>query len=239
MAMHAGLQSLLDRADELLTELEVEYQKCLHTANVTTRALNITHEVLIKLRSALDHAMRKAWEAYVAPNLSPADRERAHVYFPITSDPHSFRATLGRGRMADLGKACNKLYDFLLERQPFSTDDNRWLDLLRQMAVEGKHIRLTPQKRIETPRITVSGGAAGSVSWDPSSVKFGRGVRIMGVPVDPNTQRIVPDPDVQERREIWVSFTMDGYGVDALAFCKEACRNTRTLIEEMAEGFHL
>lgn len=55
----------------------------------------------------------------------------------------------------------------------------------------------------------------------------------MGAPVDPRTQRIVPTPGVTEQMEIWVSFILEGYGVNALGFCKEACQKTRVLIEEM------
>lgn len=55
----------------------------------------------------------------------------------------------------------------------------------------------------------------------------------MGAPVDPRTQRIVPTPGVTEQVEIWVSFVLEGYGVNALGFCREACQKTRVLIEEI------
>jgi hypothetical protein len=230
--MASELESMLDRADELLKDLEDEYRKCLESQNVTERARNLTHEVLDKLRSVLDHAMARAWRKYVAPNLVEKDRQRARVYFPITSDLASLRSTLGRGYMSDLDKVHKKLYDFLLEKQPFSAQENRWLDLLTKIAGEGKHVQLTPQKRSETRRIRVS-GHGGEVSWDTSSVKFGGGVSVLGAPIDPRTQRIVPTPGVTERVEIWVSFICEGYGVNALGFCKEACQKTRALIEEM------
>ena len=98
------LKSMLDRAGELLGDLEDEYKKCLQAQNVTARAMNLTHEVLEKLRSALDHTMRIIWEKYIAPNLSKQAGKRARVYFPITNDLGSFHSTLGRGGMADLDK---------------------------------------------------------------------------------------------------------------------------------------
>jgi len=231
--MDAELKSILDRADELLKDLEGEYKDCLQAHTVTERAKNITHEVLEKLRSALDQTMMKAWEEYVSPNLSDQQRKRARVYFPIVGDLNSFRSTLGRGFMADLDMTHKNLYDFLLNRQPFSSKENQWLHILTKIAGEGKHVRLAPQKRIETRRIKVSGAGGGSVSWDPSSVKFGSGVRTMGAPVDPRTQRIVPTPGVTEQVEIWVSFVLEGYGVNALGFCRKACQKTRVLIEEI------
>jgi len=60
--MGPELKSILDRADELLKDLEGEYTRCLHSHKVTERAKNITHEILEKLRNALDQTMRKAWE---------------------------------------------------------------------------------------------------------------------------------------------------------------------------------
>jgi len=92
---------------------------------------------------------------------------------------------------------------------------------------------LTPQKRIETRRIKVSRPEGGSVSWDPSSVRFGKGVNIMGAPIDPDTQRIIPTAGVTEQVELWVSFVFENHRVNAFGFCKEACEKTRDLIKEM------
>lgn len=231
--MHPELKSILDRADELLKDLEGEYTNCLHSHKVTERAKNITHEILEKLRNALDQTMRKAWEKYISPNISRQKGERTRVYFPIAGDLNSFRSVLGRGFAQNLDQRHKKLYHFLLNRQPFSSGKNQWLDLLTKIAAEGKHVRLSPQKRTEIHRIKVSRPGGGSVSRDPSSVRFGSGVRIMGAPVDPRTQRIIPTSGVTEQVEIWVSFIFEGYGVNALGFCKEACQKTRTLIEDM------
>jgi hypothetical protein len=120
-----------------------------------------------------------------------------------------------------------------LKKQPFSSKENQLLDILAKIAAEGKHVRLTPQKRTEAHRIKVSRPGGGSVSWDASSVKFGAGVSVMGAPIDPRTQRIVQTPGVTEEVEIWVSFVFNDYAVNALGFCKEACQKTRALIEEM------
>ena len=235
--MDTELESMLDRADELLSDLEEEYKRCLQAQKITQRAKNLSHEVLEKLRHALDHAMRRAWERYVAPNLSEGDRERARVYFPICSDLKSFRSTLGYARVADLDQAHPKSYNFLLKKQPFIYPENQWLAHLTKIAGEGKHVRLAPQKAIEkVGRIKVSRPGHGEASWDPSKVKFGAGkVEIMGAPVDPSTQRIVPTPGVNEQVEIWVAFTFEGYGLNALGFCKEACQKTRALIQEMVK----
>jgi len=231
--MDLELESMLARADELLEDLEDEYKNCLKAKKVSERAKNIAPEIVVKLRSALDHMMRRAWEKHVAPNLAEKDRKSARVFFPVVGNLDAFRSTLGRGAMADLDKVHKNLYDFLLEKQPFSSEQNRWLDLLAKIAGEGKHVRLTPQKLTEKiGRISVS-SPGGTVSWDASSVRFGAGVSIMGAPVDPVTQRVVPTRGVTQRVDILVAFMFDTYGVDALGFCKEACQKTRVLVEEM------
>jgi len=231
--MNLEIKSILDRADELLKDLEEEYKDCLQTHKITARAKNITHEVLEKLRSALDQTIMRAWGKYISPNLSDQQKKRARVYFPVAGDLNSFHSTLGRGSMTNLDKINKKFYDFLLNQQPFTSADNQWLDLLNKIAAEGKHIRLTPQKRIETNRVKVTSSSGGSVSWDPSCVKYGSEVKVLGAPIDPRTQRIVPTPRVTEKLEIWVSFILEGYEVNALGFCKEACQKARVLTEEM------
>jgi hypothetical protein len=231
--MDSELESMLDRADELVGDLEDEYQKCLKSRHITRRAQNITHEVLEKLRNAIDHAMWRAWDKHVSPNLSEKDRNRARVYFPIVNYPQHLRPTLGRGAMKDLDKVHKELYDFVLKKQPFSSNANKWLDLLAKISAPGKHATLAPQKRIETRRKKVSRPDGSSVSWDPSMVKFGEGVSILNAPVNPTTQQIVPTPEVIEREEIWVTFVLDDYGLNALGLCKEISQKTRALIEEM------
>lgn len=237
--MNADLESMLDRADELLKDLEGEYKKSLQAKNVTGRAKNLTHEVLEKLRNALDHTMRMAWGKYIAPNLSEQDRERVLVYFPIGDDLHSYRSRLGRANKGSADKVHKELYNFLLNKQPFSSDQNQWLGLLAKIVPLGKHVKLIPQKRTEEiGRISVS-RSSGKVSWSPSNVRFGKGVGIMGALIDPTTQRIIPTPGVNEQVEILVSFVFNNYGIDALRFCKEACEKTRALITEMVNALKL
>lgn len=202
---------------------------------MSLRARNIAHEVLDKLRSSLDQAMRRAWHRHMAPYLSEDEKRKARVYFPVSSDLDSFESTLGRGCMTELATCNPELYQFLLEKQPFASEDNGWLRVVSKLAAEGKHERLVPQKRMETRRITLTGPRGGSISWPSSGVKFGRGVSFAGAPIDPLTQRIVPTPGVTERIDTLVAFIIEGYDVNAVGFCRNACSRTRQLLEEMAD----
>jgi len=239
--MDKELTSMFTRAEKLLGELEEEYNSCLHAKNVTDKAKHLTHEVLEKLKNALNHTMAKVWEKIIAPDLSDKGKKERDISFPTSNSLQSFRSTLGRAKMTGSDKTHKNLYDFLLSKQPFSSSDNQWLGLLSKISGEGKHIRLIPQKRFETRRIKVTKHGMGEVSWDPNRVTFGQKIKakILDAEVDPKTQRIKPTAGVTEKIEIWVSFDLEGYRVSALGFCKEVCQKTRNLVKEMVDTFEL
>src|SRR5262249_15090927 len=258
--MHPNLAVSLNRADELLKELVAEYQFALHKKEVTPRAKQITHEVCERLRSALDRLARLYWDRKIAPYISDDERKAALVYFPIASDQNSFDSILGRWRWKTVRNQHQEIYDFLRGHQPFVNNTNDWLQILSDLAVQGKHIDLVPQKRQEERRITATDPKGGSVSWGkdgltlgkgasiglgpggsisfgPGGVRFSGSVSAMGAPIDPATQRVVPGMGVVDREEIWVSFKLEGYAVDAAEFCRQACTKTRQIAVEMTNKF--
>ena len=237
VAVDKNLVVSLQRAEELLTELKTEYTRALNEKAAGERAAQLTHEVLERLRSVLDRVARRYWSLRIAPDLSEDDQKRASVYFPISADKHDFDSVLGRWRWKSVRDKHNQIYDYLLGLQPFHNAANSWLKTLNDLAVQGKHIDLVPQKRIEERRTTVA-GPSGYVSWGPG-VTFGSGVSVMGAPIDPRSQRIVPTAGVTEKVEVWVSFMIEGYGVHALGFCEDALRRTRPIIEQMTARFGL
>lgn len=235
--MHQNLSVSLDRADELLIELSAEYENSLRDKTVSSRAVQITHDVCEKLRGVLDRIARRYWDIHVAPAISEPDWNSASVYFPIAPNQNGLDAILGRWRWKSVRSQHQQIYDYLSTLQPFANAKNQWLAVLNSLAVQGKHIDLVPQKKFDERRTTVSRGS-GFVSWGPG-VTFGSGVSIMGAPIDPRTQRIIPTEGVAERIETWVSFVIEGYNVNALGFCQESCRETRRIVTEMSLKFGL
>jgi hypothetical protein len=233
--IYENIAVTLNSADKNLNELLKEYEKSLSAKNVSAEAIDLTHEICTQLRSALDRTAFRCWNAKVAPSLNPKDRERPLIYFPGATSQQSFDSTLGAWRLKRAEYP--DIYDYLLAQQPFTSDKNKWLAVLFDLAVQGKHIDLVPQKRTEERRTTVSRGG-GSVSWS-QGVRFQGNVSVMGAAINPLTQRIVPTPGVQERIETWVSFIIDGHGVNAAAFCKDACHETRRIVQEMTDQFGL
>lgn len=236
--IYENIAVTLDSAEENLSKLLAEYERSLTAKNVTAKAVDLTHQICMQLRSVLDRIAYRCWSLKVAPHLSEKDHAaaKAHIYFPGATSQEAFDSTLGKWRLKQADHP--SLHSYLLGQQPFTSDRNEWLAVLFDLAVKGKHIDLTPQKRIEERRITVSVPNGGSVSWGPG-VTFGGGVSVMGAPIDPRTQRIVPTPGITEKIETWVSFLIDGHNVNAVSFCKYACHETRRITQEMTDEFRL
>ena len=235
--MHENIAGTLDRAEELYQELMAEYDRSLSEKSVRPRAIQLTHEVCERLRSVLDRVARRYWDIHISPALSEADHKAGQVYFPITQDQAGFDSVLGRWRWKSVRQQHQAVYDFLEKLQPFSHSNNRWLSILRDIAVQGKHIDLVPQTRTEERRTTVR-GASGAVSWN-QGVRFSGNIRVMGAPINPETQRILPTPGVTETVEIWVSFLLAEYNVNAAGFCKSAYEETRRIAAGMSKEFGL
>lgn len=234
--MNVNLEMSLDRADELLSDLKAEYGKSLQSQSVSPRAIHFTHEICERLRSVLDRVARLYWEKHIAPALQPVDRDKASVYFPIVEKREAFDSVMGRWRWSSIKSQHSAIEQYLLALQPFVDAKNEWLRIVNEMAISSKHIDLVPQKRTEERRVTVSGPGGGGVSYG-SGVTFGAGVSIMGAPVDPRTQRIIPTAGVTEKIETWVSFVIDKHNVNALGFCTESCKKTREIATDMAGQF--
>ena len=238
MPVHENIQASMARADELLTELGQEYATSLRTKQVRPRAIQLTHEVCERLRSVLDRLARRYWAIHIAPSLELADRKAAQIYFPICDDLRQFDSLLGRWRWKSVKGSHQDISAFLLNLQKFTNPTNHWLSVLHEITVQGKHIDLIPQSRQEQGRITVSSAKA-SVSWDPNLVSFGPGVTVAGAFLDPRTQRIIPTLGVEEIVQIWTSFRIQGYDLDALEFCASACVRVKEIAATMSDKFKL
>lgn len=224
--MDDNIQSQIDRAKELLRELEKTCKDDLVAKNVSGKTRNISQEVLLKIRHLLDQVIYKYFEKYYLPNLSEVDKKAAKVYFPIVNFKADLKSVLGRAKMGDLETDHPDFYRFLDGVQPYN-QDFLWLKQLAEFSSE-KHFRLTSQVKTETKRVIVSRDG-GSVSWG-SGVTFGKGVSVMGVPIDPMTQLPVSNNSVDTKIETWVSFLYEGTSVNVLWLCKKAVEEGEKII---------
>jgi hypothetical protein len=229
--MDKNFSSQISRAEELLNNLEQSLNEDLSEQDISDRTLNLTQEILLKMRHLLDQAMYKFFEKHYLPELSETEAETVRVYFPIVSKKDDINSVLGRSKMADLEGNYPGFYRFLESVQPYHKN-YKWIRDLSRFANE-KHIKLTPQTKRETKRVTVSRGK-GSVSWEPG-VTFGRGVSVMGVPIDPATQMPVPNKDVKTKVEKWVSFLFENSDVNVLWLCKKSVEDGRKVVKKILE----
>lgn len=231
--MDAELKSVLDRADELLQDLLQEYDKCVGTQNVTFRAQNLFHEVLLQLRSALDMTMVRIWEKYAAPNLGENERPDVarRVSFPICETPKKFKKALAKIHIRHIEQDEKELYDLILKAQPFCT---KRADLanLKDWSNLGKHVRLVRHECDARPATRVT-THQGTMIYT-HGVRF-HGQHIMGAPIDPVTDRIVPAPNVQIEDITYVSFALEDSETNPIVFCQSLCQSTRKFLEMLLE----
>ncbi len=133
--------------------------------------------------------------------------------------------------MGDLEISHQGFYKFIDSVQPYN-QNYLWLKHLADFASD-KHIRLTPQVKIETRRVTVSRDG-GSVSWGPG-VTFGGGVSVMSVPIDPATQMPIPNNVAETKIENWISFLFKGSDVNVLGLCKKSVEDGEKIIKKILE----
>ena len=126
------IQSLMSRADRLLSELQMEYDKCLHQQEVSADALNLTHEIIEKCANALDQLMHLSWEIRIAPKLTEPPKRGG--YFPAARDEQSYRSTLGQWKATDLDNLDPTFAEILRHFQPMTSAENSWLADLRDLS---------------------------------------------------------------------------------------------------------
>ncbi len=229
--MDQDFQSQLDRAKELLQALEKACDDDLRAKDVSGKTKNLSQEVLLKVRHLLDQSIYKFFEKRYLSSLSDADKKSAKVYFPIVSKNDDLKSVFGRAKMDDIETKHQDFYKFIDSVQPYN-QDYLWLKHLANYASE-KHIRLTPQTKMETKRVTVSRGG-GFVSWGPG-VTFGGAVSVMGVPIDPATQMPVPNNIAETKVENWVSFLFEGSDINVLWLCKKSIEDGEKIIKKVLE----
>lgn len=230
---------MLVRNSEILADLKIEYDSCFNKKDVSDRALNLTHEIIEKCSNVLDQIMFLAWTIRIKPKLIPSPVKDPIGYFPAAVNEHSYKSTLGAWSAKDLDKIDPIFARLLRNYQPMTNSKNQWLAQLKDLSKK-KHTGLTPQKITEQRRVSVTSNVmGGGVFWNPSSVKFGPGVKVLGTPINPLTQLPIADPNINVNLERWVSFTIEGTNLNAFQFCTLALSNTQEIVDSFKSALEL
>jgi hypothetical protein len=227
MASRLGdIEALLERARKDLAKIENDYGESLSAKQIDP-ALRIDIKNLCgNLRSVLDYLARDIREAYC----QSAD-PKARFYFPILPDRQQFEAQVDKW-FPDLRAAAPDVWASLEGVQPYQIDFD-WIAQFNRVNNDNKHKQLVEQTRAERHEVRVTTQGGGRVSWSPRNVRFGSGVSIGGVPVDPTTQMPVPDSSQRVQRITWVDFQFEGIGVSALGLLRRAVEGIREINQRL------
>src|SRR3989339_127900 len=203
MNRKTDIEALLKRSETTLPKIKEEYEKALHNKEISADLQIDIKDYFGNLRSILDYLAHDLVDKYC-----PTTNPKENLYFPIRHDQISFD-NLMKKSYPNLLTNCKTAYDILETLQPFKKPENIWLTHFNKLNNENKHERLVAQKRNETKRVNVQIKSGGSVSWDPSAVKFGPGVFIGGVPVNLRTQIPYQSETQTITIETWVDFQFE------------------------------
>lgn len=195
MSRRKSIDALIKKCRNSLNALKDDYQASLKVKKISEELKVDIKNILENLRSCLDYIARDIHEKFISGTVS-------RLYFPIRHTAGEFQQaiTLDYG---GLEQSAPDVYNIIEKFQPYN---DRWLGNFNRLNNDNKHEDLVEQRRTETKRVTVSSkSGGGSVSWGPG-VTFGRGVSVMGVPIDPHTQMPVPNQTTETKIEIWVDF---------------------------------
>jgi len=241
--MEQEIKAQIDRAKELLDALRESCNQDLQSHTISDKTKNLTQEILVKMRSVFDQSMYKFFNEKITPNLTADKKDKAKVYFPIVLDKNSLKSTLGRGMMSDFEQNYPAVFNFLESVQPYA-DKYKWMEAFSNFANE-KHIRLTPQKRVESKRLTISSGGASMSIGQGASISIGSGASISlggrritgGQKIDADSNIIYGDPNLDIKKEIWVSFTLADTNINSLWLCEIVITEGEKIISDFFKLF--
>ena len=220
-----SVQTLLKRCESAIQKIEELYNDSLHNQEVNPELQVDIKNFLENLRSVLDYTAHDIRESH-CPTANP----KARFYFPILPGKKKFEAQT-RKWFPDLETNAPDLWKYLESIQPYH-DSSRWLGQFNSVNNENKHVDLVAQTKTKTEQLHVS-SPSGKVVWNPENVKFGSGVKIGGVPVNPRTQLPVPHPSQKVERIIWVDFLFKGEDISALCLVKEAFKGVKNIVDKV------
>lgn len=224
MKRATSIEALIRRSRTAYAELKKAYDTSLHEKSIREDLKVDIKNIFENLRSCLDYLAHEMFDAFCEGAKKP-DR----LYFPIRRTAQEFTQALQRD-YPGLETGAKPVFDILEAMQPFR---DPWLGQFNQLNNENKHQDLVEQTRTESRQVSVK-GPGGGVSWGPG-VRFGSGVRVMGVPIDPQTQLPVPNDVVKTDITIWIDFEFREGGQSVLPFIEKSIARVESTYQAIAK----
>ncbi len=213
MKREQSIVALIKRSKEQYLSLQKDYEKSLKAKEISEEMKIDIKNIFENLRSVLDYLAKDIAEKN-CPNITLKYR----LYFPIRQNQADFQGFLKKS-YPGLDINNSKLCAYLESIQIYKNPNNEWLSQFNKLNNDNKHDDLVEQTRKEARQIEVS-RSGGSVAWGPG-VTFGKGVSVMGVPIDSNTQLPVANNLVKTEIITWVDFKFRALDKSVLTFIQK------------------
>ena len=221
-----SIEALLSKSKQQFEDIIREYQLSLNKQNISDILKVDIKNYCENIRSILDYLAHEIHDKYCSTST------RAKYYFPILPDNEQFAARMSRW-YPSLISSNNSIYSYLESIQPYNPNC-AWLGEFNKVNNDNKHADLVEQTKTQSERITAkSNSSKSSVTWSPQNVKFGSGVYINGVPVNPKTQMPEPSPNQTVTKEIWVDFIFEGINISAISLLKKTINGVVKIYEDL------
>lgn len=218
--------ALLDRCETDIARVEQEYTESLHERHVGSGLKVDVKNLCENMRSALDYIAHDIRDTYCG-----GANPRSRFYFPIFETRAAFDSQV-EAWYPGLKATAPELWNYLEGIQPYQAEYG-WLGTFNSVNNQNKHGNLVAQTRTETEQVRVSTQGGGSVTWTPQNVKFGSGVYIGGVPVNPSTQMPVPHSSQKVEKVTWVDFRFVDEEVSALGLLRQTLVGVQRIVADV------
>lgn len=217
-----SIEALIRKARTAASDLKGAYQKCLHEQNISDYLKVDIKNVFENLRSCLDFFAHDIFEHY-------CKGEPGKLYFPICDVPASFQGRI-KSAFPGLGTNAPMVMNHLESVQPYK---DAWLKNFNALNNLNKHQQLVEQTRTESRQVEVQHPTGGKVTWNQGNVRFGSGVSILGVPIDPRTQLPIPNSTVETKMVVWVDFKFKETNESVLPFIEQSISKVESFYQTL------
>lgn len=224
MTRASNIEALIERSRKDFAGLKKSYEASLQEQVVHASLKVDIKNIFENLRSCLDYLSQEIFDAFCKNAKKPKQ-----LYFPIRSTAAEFMQEIKRS-YPGLESTCTAVFEVLESMQPFQ---DPWLGQFNDLNNENKHQDLVEQTKTEVRRVTVA-RPEGTVSWG-SAVKFGSGVSVMGVPIDPRSQLPVPNRLVTTSVAVWVDFKFRENGLSVVPFVETSIDRVESAYRAIAK----
>jgi hypothetical protein len=223
MVDRTDIDAVVEHAQEQLELVGSIYESALQEQQVNSTLQVRIKNVVENQRSALEYVAHAIYAGY-------GDGKGARSYYPLAVVDKKFPTLFDR-LLPGVAATCPAVRDAIEARQPYQ-GGYEWLHHLSLLTNENKHRRLTPQARTETRRVRVETVGGSRVEYG-EGVRFGSGVLIGGVPVDPNTQLPVPSPQQSVTVTTYVDWLFEEPPLSALGTLQRIQGALPSLIDDV------